>query len=210
MGAKARRETLPRHLCRCSETLRVSDRCHANGLPAPPPDEAMAVDRVLQRDFPRVRPERLNYLVNISLKLRYLYVEVPKVACSSIKRTLQQLEDENRSPPEDVHDRDASPLMAPYDSLSLYLSAQHDPRFRRFAFVRNPFTRTLSCYLDKCVQSPWERARLLPELGLSGDTIPTMHEFLLAVQRQPTPQMDIHWLPQAVILEGLCEPRFIG
>lgn len=183
----------------------------ANGFPRQQEEEILAASHVLKNTFPGIRPERANYLVNFSQRWRYLYLETPKVACSSIKRMLQRLElAPHGEVPEDMHDRDQSPLMAPYDSLPGFLAAQHDPRYVRFSFVRNPFTRMLSCYLEKFVQSEWERARLATELGLPTDRVPSFKEFLLAVREQDTWDMDIHWLPQATILQGLNQPSFIG
>jgi hypothetical protein len=170
-----------------------------------------AADVALSRFFPAIRPERANYLVNFSPSRRYLYVETPKVACTSIKKYLQEIElDESLTPDRNIHDRNISPLAAPYDSITDFLLCLYDPNTIRFSFVRNPFTRVLSCYLDKIVESEFERKRLIPELALPRHRIPSFKEFLIAVKQQDTWSMDIHWLPQDAILSGLSEPYFIG
>ena len=156
--------------------------------------------------FPSIRPERAAYLVHFSVKHRFLYVETPKVACSTIKRMLQRIVG---IAPQDVHDRSQSPLCSPLTDAAGFLEAQASD-YLRFSFVRNPFTRILSCYLDKFVTNSFERARLLPELGLKSDADLSFTDFLEAVQSQTYYDMDIHWLPQSVILEGLVKPAFIG
>src|ERR1700722_16343751 len=100
--------------------------------------------------------------VHYSSRYRYLYVDTPKVACSTIKYTLQCAElgqqattRTNPIPARygysssllDIHDRRKSPLRWPGDAYEL----QEFVRTSRFAFcfVRNPFSRTLSAYLDK-------------------------------------------------------------
>ena len=64
-----------------------------------------------------VNPDNFNYSINISLKYSYIYVETPKVACSSIKSTLQKMElgdpQFSREDFEDLHKRDFSPLLRP-------------------------------------------------------------------------------------------------
>jgi hypothetical protein len=161
--------------------------------------------------FPRMRPERASYLVNFSRRHRFLYVETPKVGCSTIKRTLQRIELGPESVPlTNVHDRGSSPLASPATDLPGFLLAQYDPEFVRFSFVRNPFSRIVSCYLDKVVKTPTEKARLMPELGLDPNGEISLEEFLKAIRRQKHADMDIHWLPQSIILEGLRRPSFIG
>jgi hypothetical protein len=157
--------------------------------------------------FPSIRPERADYLVNFSTRHKFLYVETPKVACSTIKRMLQKLEGET---PENVHDRDASPLLTPRRDPGGFEWAQTRHDYVRFSFVRNPFSRALSCYLDKFVENIYERDRLLPDLGFQPGTSITFLQFLQAVNSQTYFDMDIHWLPQSVILEGLNRPSFIG
>jgi hypothetical protein len=192
------------------EQARGGTALRPNGLSVPSLSDRNAIDEVLRGFFPGLRPERAGYLVNFSVKHRFLYLETPKVACTSIKRALQVLEGVDLTGDGSVHDRDRSPLMAPYDSLADFLVAQHDPRWVRFSFVRNPFTRILSGYLDKVISDEVERVRLLPELGLSADKVPSLEDFLVAIKRQNVCDLDIHWLPQSEILCGFRAPHFIG
>lgn len=147
--------------------------------------------------------EQTNYLVNISTKHKFVYIETPKVACSTIKKALQLIEVEGDISmiPEDVHDRDHSPLPNPTSpdiDLGYVLTS---PDYFRFSFVRNPFSRILATYLNKIVQSEIERARLLPLIGYPkhSEAIP-FEQFLVAIRRQPDFQKDIHWAPQTYLL----------
>ncbi len=165
---------------------------------------------VIHEFFPELWAETANYLVNFSASWRYLYVETPKVGCSTIKLALQKMESGNDVVSKDsIHDRDLSPLASPQTDLPGFLLAQYSPNYLRFSFVRNPFSRIVSCYIDKCVKGT-DKERLMPKLGLNSTDHISLKDFLLAIQRQPYRDMDIHWLPQAVILDGLRKPRYIG
>ena len=116
--------------------------------------------------YRRLRTSRrvTDYLFNISVKKGYLYVETPKVACSTIKRSLQLLEvgPEIVPPPRKIHERSCSPLLTPSQVGSLFLECAYSDNFFRFCFVRNPYTRILSCYLDKVYNQyvPWVGEKL--------------------------------------------------
>lgn len=145
---------------------------------------------------------RANYLINASQKHRYIYVETPKAACTTIKRVLQRAEvdgDASRLG-DNVHDRDASPIRRAADDIDGFRQLLNDPSTFKFCFVRNPFTRSLSCYLDKIVANEWERNRLAPGLGFNASTPPSYVEFLRAVERQDEADRDIHWCTQTYLL----------
>lgn len=65
----------------------------------------------------------------ISHRYRFIYFEVPKTGTSSLKRLLTEHTD-----------------LTQMTTLHAFLKY---PDYRRFAFVRNPWDRLLSCYLDK-------------------------------------------------------------
>lgn len=157
----------------------------------------------------RTNPSTTNYLYNISRKHRVLYVETPKVACSTIKRGLQ-LAEGNGDVPSDVHKRADSPMASPKDDPALFQEAVFGSYFR-FCFVRNPFGRILSCYLDKFVKSPWERERRLPAFGFPPEYSLSFKEFLTIIADQPNKDKDIHWMPQVDLLSiDVVSYDFIG
>ena len=155
--------------------------------------------------------------VHHSARYGYLYVDTPKVACSTIKHTLECAERGGQSLPSDtddgapgrygysnmllgIHDRQKSRLMHPRDPDQL-------PRLREsgcfvFCFVRNPYTRVLSAYLDKIAKSAERRALFREVLGKPGDELMSFLEFLELVERQLPEAMDPHWRPQHVHLHG--------
>jgi len=68
-----------------------------------------------------------------------------------------------------------------------------------FTFVRNPFTRILSCYLDKILKDKKEKRLLLDYLGQNEEPIEThlsFYDFLSAIRSQTTAQKNAHWRPQ--------------
>jgi hypothetical protein len=147
---------------------------------------------------------RANYLTHISWRYRYSYVEVPKTGCTSIKRMLQLAEvdyDVSRLA-KNIHDRQHSPLASPMATPYRYESALDAHRLFVFSVVRNPFTRALSGYLDKIVETQWERERRLPQLGFSVSDDVSFFDFLKRVSEQQNHERDIHWAPQSYLLGG--------
>lgn len=159
-------------------------------------------------------PARLNYLVHIDDKRRIAYFETPKVACTSIKKFMQDVYSGGEmvlDRPGQVHDRRKSPLRT--------LREISDPKrrsvvvgtFRRFAFFRNPYTRTLSAYLDKIVTNEWERRRHLPKLGFEPDERPSFEDFLERVADMSDEERDIHYSLQSELVPlKLAKFTFLG
>jgi hypothetical protein len=148
-------------------------------------------------------PDLTEYICHWSPRLRCIYVETPKVACTTVKRILQTAElgaDRRADLPEDVHARATSPLLSPGHDPAGFVSALLDPGTFCFAFVRNPYSRALSCWLDKMVANDFERARLAPMLGLDPERQPSLREFLTAISEQPENERDPHWASQTHLL----------
>ncbi|QIZ81388.1 sulfotransferase family protein [Thalassovita gelatinovora] len=154
------------------------------------------------RSLLKVADGPANYLVNFSSRYSYVYVETPKVACSSIKRMLQiaEVDGDLSRLSDDVHDRELSPLKPMYTDPAAFNKLFDDPGTFRFCFVRNPYSRALSCYLDKFVQNEIARPRFLPQLGFSPDSHVTFRDFLLAVRDQTEAECNPHWAPQNFLL----------
>lgn len=144
-----------------------------------------------------------NYAINFSLRYKYLFIENPKVACSTIKRILQvaEVDGDISQLSEDVHARDQSPIPQVKKSPNKFRELFQDPATFRFCFVRNPFSRTLSCYLDKFVKNEGERRRLSKKLGVPTDKVLKFHDFLLAVRDQTDFERDPHWMVQSYLLQ---------
>lgn len=100
----------------------------------------------------------------ISLRNRYVYFPIAKAANSTVKWMLYNLETHGRINDESskafrnqnqkilVHDNLYGPLLTPwqianFQDIDRRLATQEE--FFKFSFVRNPFTRVLSAYLDR-------------------------------------------------------------
>lgn len=171
----------------------------------PIPDQ----NQVLRDLFPAAA-YHVDYLVNWSEKNRLIYVETPKVGCTSIKKILQFNEldcDESRMP-SDVHERQQSPLKSPSADEAGFLRCLASADYLTFTFVRNPITRVLSAYLDKIVAQPGEITPAQREMGIDPSVrIPTFPEFIEMVYRQRPFDMNVHWAPQAFLL-GIDKVRY--
>lgn len=147
--------------------------------------------------------ETIDYVVNVSEKYRYMYLANLKVASSSILRVLQLAEvdgDASRLP-ESPHDRAGSPIPSYSAAKTPLNEVIESEAFFKFTYVRNPYTRVLSAYLDKVLRDPAERVRLLPSMGLAADSEPTFLEFLKAIQAMRDSWRDIHWVTQSRLLQ---------
>ena len=159
--------------------------------------------------FPAQR-KHVNYLANWAVKCRLIYVETPKAGCTVIKRILQfaECDFDESALPADVHDRKASPLRSPKDDEAGFLTALETNQCLNFCFVRNPFSRFLSAYLDKVVGDPDVITDRQRKLGIELDQErPTFDEFVDIVFDQGLLDMDVHWAPQSFLL-GYANVRY--
>lgn len=160
--------------------------------------DRVALGRQLGADFASA-----NYLTHVDMKRRFAYIETPKVACTSIKKFMMDqvvdggfhLENKNQ-----VHNREISPLT---QLSELDMATAHgvwSRKFRRFSFVRNPYSRLLSGFLDKLITNEYERQRHLPMMGFEQGYTPTLLEFLERLAQKPDTERDIHFRTQSALL----------
>lgn len=145
--------------------------------------------------------DKANYLVNFSQKFGYVYVETPKVACTSIKRLLQLVEagGDESALPADVHDRPNSPLPRMNDDKTAFnrFWSIEDPFL--FCFVRDPFARVLSCYLDKYIHQRSHISMYMSNIGTPSSRRITFRYFLDAVHEQEPSARNVHYTSQSYI-----------
>ena len=162
---------------------------------------------------------QLGYATHILPDESCLFVETPKVACSTIKTTLQHIAAPDTGVGlgergfEEVHQRRRSPMKS-FNGLGDIDGFLKQPGLFTFCFVRDPYTRTLSAWRDKiCRGQSRQRRDVLNNLGedpQSAREIP-FEEFIEFVQTQLPKQMNPHWRVQAdQTLQGLIDYDFIG
>ncbi len=138
---------------------------------------------------------------NISLRNKYLYFAVDKVANSSVKNALFAIEYAPVGKTAvTLYDERSSPLLSPYQlDDDLLRTVLNSGNYFRFTFVRNPFTRLLSCYLDRiCTQTSNPRRylnRYLKSHNISAEEV-TFEVFIRAICEQASPVQNSHWRVQ--------------
>lgn len=140
---------------------------------------------------------RFLHFMNVSVRHKYLYCPTPKVACSSILLTLQRFELQDSTlahdPWSEVHYREFSPLLTPLQVPDFWRWL-HDAGTFKFCFVRNPYDRLLSTYLDKVVLGDELRAKFHAALGREGSI--SFDDFIDVVVNEPAEDMDAHYAIQ--------------
>jgi hypothetical protein len=142
---------------------------------------------------------------HISLVNHYVFVQVSKAASSSVKWALQSLEFK-RTPWKviDVNNKFYSPHVSPYqvphDLLDKFFFGDG---CKRVTFVRNPFSRLLSCYLHRVVAKPRSatNSALKKITGGRGGADVSFDEFVEIVCAQEALEQEAHWRCQS---EDLC------
>lgn len=162
--------------------------------------------------------DRWTYATWMSVDQNYLYVETPKVCCTTIKQILQRgaglrLPDQEQ----EIHYR--RPSFEYVDSVHNFIDCIDgliDRGLFVFAFTRHPYERLVSAYRDKVLRSQgrfWESyRRSIRDLnGLqSGETI-SFSAFVNYVEGMPDRKRDIHWRSQALLLRpDVIKYSFLG
>lgn len=161
----------------------------------------------------RLREGEFNYAFSISLKHKYVYVENAKAACTTVKAVLGELEfsdcDLGLEIPgtffANVHVNVlGTPFVKPFQlGEQLFNEVMRSSDYFRFSFVRNPYSRLLSAYLDKIVRRRTEADQILEEalaLGVSAssDDEISFRDFLRCIASITSRSgfLDKHWRPQ--------------
>ena len=157
-----------------------------------------------------------NQNLQVDLPHGYVYFEVAKAACSTIKSRLNPVAARGLPEPKTVHpavfeSAFAKPFQLTDDIMAAVLSGQN---FTRFTFIREPMERFVSGYLDKFGRaSPQQdrfRKRHFPDID--PEAVISAEMFLSALENDPKFRaFDKHWRPQTELLfQPEQELDFIG
>ena len=147
------------------------------------------------------------YSIHVSLRFKYIYVETPKAGCSSVKLFLMRNENPDGLFPisneisetefERIHSRELSPLLN-IKQVYPFRALLQSGKFFRFCFVRNPYARLLSAYLDRIVKNKPQAAPIRKLMGIAGDREANISfaDFVECVCGQTVAEMNPHWRVQ--------------
>ncbi|MSO27036.1 MAG: hypothetical protein EXQ60_03105 [Candidatus Nanopelagicales bacterium] len=151
----------------------------------------------------------VNAHTHISLVNRYVYVEVPKAGCGTMKATLGGLEAARLSSKlvERVqaapHDRTkVTPFVKPFQLPPAQLEEVFtSTQFKRFAVVRDPAARLLSGYLEKIRQGLQQSSPIFETLAAQGRAPKSaadisFADFIDVIGAQASRDQDPHWRRQ--------------
>lgn len=158
-------------------------------------------------------------LIDVVPQLKILYLATPKAASSRIRSNLAAMigndtvsewrSDQNWK----VHNRKASNLQAPRHGIVQFHRMATSPEALRFTFVRNPYTRLLSCWADQYRDRPLvpgygrvevylaHRERAEPSLPVGADKSLSFADFVAFACTTSTWRIDKHWQRQSDIVD---------
>jgi len=149
------------------------------------------------------RPNELYFRSVYLPRLKAIYLPNPKVAGSTVMATLIKADGSpHLMSIENHNDHNARRLMSAKHDPRAFWRALQDPEFFRFAFVRNPYTRIVSAYLDKIVTGSRRK------LDIKADA--TLLDFLQTISTQKPRKMNRHWRPQSALISPKVKLDFLG
>jgi len=166
-----------------------------------------------RRRLRRIRPK-----INIIAERRLIYISLPKVASTTLKAGLIRFaQGDPDYQPVGVQARPHPAIRARSDDhIRRSLARINRPDWLRICFVRDPYARALSAYLDRIAPAKGGRfqpsqRRARASLGLQGRQTLSFAEFLERVARQRPETMNSHWRPQVdSLLWGEIRYDFVG
>jgi hypothetical protein len=154
------------------------------------------------KDISSFDQRNIKEVIHISKKYDYIYLSVAKSASSTVKNTLSAKEGiKTDNTIKNVHQRKGAPW---FDYKELRDNPSHlkeclENKFK-FTFVRNPYTRILSAFLNlfsndnRALKNFSSAHSLLPEHPLK------FFDFLNIIKDDPYELMDSDWVPQCYLL----------
>lgn len=140
----------------------------------------------------------MKWAIRISLRRKYIYLDNPKAASSFIKSALLQAEVRDGTLP----DRPGADDIHGTGFWDTGFDLRHENCFV-FSFVRNPFVRILSCYLDKISTANGPprnivaREQFCSTYAIPYETEISFTDFLEAISNSDFETEDTHWGAQS-------------
>jgi len=144
----------------------------------------------------------INLCIYISLKNKYIYFRVGKTGSSTVTYHLYYAEYINTNfVVKDVNSQYFCPHLRPFQlDVEQFEEILNSPRFWKIAFVRNPYTRLLSCYLHRIIgektMNPSKKV-LYKNTEFNEEHKSSFREFVKFVCDQETTNMERHWRLQS-------------
>lgn len=162
----------------------------------------------------------------ISDEASFVYFVVPKVACSSIKTALLSLFDLDAARSEPVRDDDAPDLdvhrlfagsgyQINRNQLARRMARREFREHFKFAFVRNPWDRLVSCYTNKVMDAKETQATEPPFRHVPSEKGSRLYrgmpfaEFVETIYEIPDEESNMHFVSQHQVVCGPGEDRHI-
>ena len=164
---------------------------------------------------------RLRYASFVSKRHKYVYVETPKVACTTLKRLIHRVEDCPPIPfqfgPREsklymlVHPRNNIPIPNVVQAYEQAQSVMQGDEYFRFCFVRNPYMRLISAWYNKIwLGEPGMlpmRKKLLGQISdperadYQARKVAHFHAFVAHLQGSwDALRVNHHWRPQVLLV----------
>lgn len=170
-----------------------------------------------------VRSGEFNYAYNVSLKHRYMYIENAKSACTTVKASLGMAEliraglggvfAENYA--KNVHVNVlGTPFSKPFQlGKEIFDRVATSKEFTTFTFVKNPFSRVLSAYLDKVKNKLPDSVDLYTAAGKTFDDEFSFDAYIRTLDQiiSSGARIDKHFRPQSFQCgQGKLKIDFVG
>ena len=150
--------------------------------------------------------KRIESVTFYSSDLQLVYLRIPKVACSSFKKSIWHAVDHKLgkvtlNPGISPHDKAKSPFAKSANEIRRNLDDFVNASF--FTVVRNPYSRLLSAFLDKVARKNrdlkvWSAIR--KQLSYKDDDYPDFSDFVDRLVKQRPSCLENHFLEQNIII----------